>query len=52
MSGNSKSFAVAIASFVIGAAFASVLGNPKTRERLTEASKTVTKKLAKRNDVA
>jgi len=47
-----KSFAVAIASFVIGAAVASVLGNPKTREKITEASKNVTKKLARRNDVA
>jgi len=53
MSGESRrSFAVAIASFVIGAAVATVLGNPKNRERLNEASKTVTKKLQRRNDVA
>jgi hypothetical protein len=53
VNGESKrSFAVAIASFVIGAAVASVLGNPKNRERITEAGKTVTKKLARRNDVA
>jgi hypothetical protein len=53
MNGESRrSFAVAIASFVIGAAVASVLGNSKTRERITEASKTVSKRLAKRNDVA
>ena len=52
MSGNSRSFAVAIASFVIGAAVAAVLGNPKNREKITEASKNVSKRLAKRNDVA
>ena len=53
MNGESRrSFAVAIASFVIGAAVASVLGNSKNRERIAEAGKTVTKKLAKRNDVA
>jgi len=53
MSGESrKSFAVAIASFVIGAAVASVLGNPKNRDKIAEASKTFSKRLAKRNDVA
>ncbi len=49
MSGESKrSFAVALASFAVGAIIASVLGNSKTRERLTEASK----RLAKKTDIA
>jgi uncharacterized membrane protein YoaK (UPF0700 family) len=40
MNGDSKrSFAVAIASFAVGAVIASVLGNSKTREKLLEASK-------------
>ena len=45
MSGESKrSFAVALASFAIGAAVAGVLGNPATRQRIARAGK----KLAKR----
>lgn len=40
MNGDSrKSFAVALASFAVGAAVAAVLGNPKAREKLTEHSR-------------
>ena len=40
MNGESKrSFAVALASFAVGAVVAGVLGNSKTREKLVEASK-------------
>jgi uncharacterized membrane protein YoaK (UPF0700 family) len=40
MNGDSKrSFAVAIASFAVGAVIAGILGNSKTREKLLEASK-------------
>jgi len=49
MSGESRrSFAVALASFAIGAVVAGVLGNSKTREKLLEASK----KLSNRTAVA
>jgi hypothetical protein len=49
MNGESKrSFAVAIASFAIGAALAGVLGNSATRQRITRAGK----KLAKRAKTA
>jgi len=49
MNGESKrSLAVALASFAIGAIVAGVLGNPKARERISEASR----KLAKRTDLA
>lgn len=45
MNGESrKEFAVAVASFVIGAAIAGILGNPKAREKLTAVSKNFTKK--------
>jgi len=56
MNGESKrSFAVALASFAVGAVVAGVLGNPKSRARLVEGSRTIakrTRRLAKRNDVA
>jgi hypothetical protein len=56
LNGESKrSFAVAIASFAIGAVLAGVLGNPKTRARITEGSRSLakkTKRLAKRTDLA
>jgi hypothetical protein len=56
MNGESKrSFAVAIASFAIGAVVAGVLGNPKTRAQIAEGSKLLakrTKRLARRTDVA
>ncbi|MGA8857984.1 MAG: hypothetical protein WB643_12580 [Candidatus Bathyarchaeia archaeon] len=40
MNGESKrNFAVALASFAVGAVIAGVLGNSKTREKLVEASK-------------
>jgi len=56
MSGESKrSFAVAVASFAIGAVVASVLGNAETRAKLSEGGKNFvkkTKKLAKRTDLA
>ena len=56
MNGESKkSFALAIASFAIGAAMAGVLGHPKTRARLAEGSKNLvkrTKQLGKRKEPA
>ena len=56
MSGESKkSFALALASFAIGAAVAGVLGHPKTRARIAEGGKNLVKKtnqLSKRGDVA
>jgi hypothetical protein len=56
MNGESKkSFAVAIASFAIGAVVAGVLGNPRTRAKIAESSKLLakkTKRLAKRTDLA
>jgi len=56
MNGESKrSFALALASFAMGAVVAGVLGNPKTRAHISESSKNLvkrTKKLAKRNDLA
>ena len=40
MNGESrKDFAVALASFAVGAVVAGVLGNTRTREKLLEASK-------------
>jgi uncharacterized membrane protein YoaK (UPF0700 family) len=40
MNGNTrKEFAVALASFAVGAVVAGVLGNTRTRERLLEVSK-------------
>lgn len=40
MNGESKKqFAVALASFAVGAVLAGVLGNSKAREKLTEVSK-------------
>ena len=57
MNGESKSkrsFALAIASFAIGAVIAGILGNPETRAKLSEGSKNFvknTKKLAKRNNL-
>ena len=49
MNGESKrSFAVALASFAVGAVVAGVLGNAKTREKLVEASK----KISNRTNVA
>jgi hypothetical protein len=56
MNGESKrSFALALASFAIGAVIVGVLGNPKTREKISESGKDLvkrTKKLAKRTDLA
>jgi hypothetical protein len=56
MNGESKrSFAVAVASFAIGAVVAGVLGNPKTRAKIAEGSRNLakkTKRLAKRTDLA
>ena len=43
-----KSFAVALASFAVGAILAGVLSNEKTREKLATASK----KLAQKAEVA
>ena len=49
MNGESKkSFAVALASFAVGAVIAGVLGNSKAREKLAEAGR----KLAQRTEVA
>jgi hypothetical protein len=45
MNGESKkSFALAVASFAIGAVLAGVLGNPKTRARIAEGSKNLVKR--------
>jgi len=56
MNGESKrSFAVALASFAIGAVLAGVLGDPKTRAKISESSKDMVKrakKLGKRADLA
>jgi hypothetical protein len=56
MNGESKrSFAVALASFAIGAVIASVLGNPKTRAMIAEESRNLvkrTKRLTKRTDLS
>ena len=56
MNGDSKrSFALALASFAIGAVLAGVLGNPATRAKISEGSKNLvkkTRKLAKRTDLA
>lgn len=49
MNGDSKKqFAVAIASFAVGAAIAGILGNSKARDKLSAVSK----KLAQRAEVA
>ncbi len=49
MNGESKrSFAVALASFAVGAVIAAVLSDTKTREKLATASK----KFAKKAEVA
>ncbi len=49
MNGESRrSFAVALASFAVGAAIASVLNNPKARKQLALA----TKKLVRKADIA
>jgi uncharacterized membrane protein YoaK (UPF0700 family) len=49
MNGESKrSFAVAIASFAVGAIIAGILGNSNAREKLVEAGK----KLASKTSVA
>jgi len=56
MDGESKrSFALALASFVIGAVVAGILGHPKTRARLAEGSKSLAKtakRLGKRAELA
>ena len=56
MNGQSKrSFALALASFAIGAVLAGVLGNPKVRARITDGSRDLakrTKRLAERADLA
>jgi len=56
MNGESRrSFALAIASFAVGAVLASVLGNPKARARLADGSRNLakrTRRLAKRNELA
>ena len=56
MNGESKrSFALALAASAIGAVLTGVLGNPKTRARIAEGSRSLakrTKKLTKRNDLA
>jgi hypothetical protein len=56
MNGESRrSFALAVASFAIGAVLAGVLGNPKTRARIAEGSMKLAKKtkgLAQRNDIS
>ena len=56
MNGESKrNFALALASFAIGALVVSVFGNPKTRAKISESGKNLvnrTKKLAKSSDLA
>jgi hypothetical protein len=56
MNGESKrSFALALASFAIGAVLVGVLGNPKTRAKISEGSRNLvkrTKRLTKRTDVS
>ena len=56
MNGESRrSFALALASFAIGAVLAGVLGNPKNREWMTEGSKNLakrTRRLARRTDLS
>lgn len=48
MNGDSKrSVAVAFAAFALGAAVAAVLGNSKTREKLTEQGKRLLKRVDK-----
>jgi hypothetical protein len=40
MNGNSRrGFAVALVSFAVGAAVATILGNPKVREKIAERGK-------------
>lgn len=44
MNGESrKNFAVALASFAVGAVIAGVLGNSKAREKIVEAGKKLTR---------
>jgi membrane protein implicated in regulation of membrane protease activity len=56
MNGESKkSFALALASFAIGAVVVAVFGNPTTRAKISESGKNLvkrTKKLGKRTDLA
>ena len=56
MNGESKrNFALALASFAIGAVVVGVLGNPKTRAKISESGKNLvrtTKKLARRTELA
>lgn len=56
VNGESKrSFALALASLAIGAVVVGVFGNPKTRARIAEGSRSLvkkTKRLSKRADVA
>jgi len=56
MNGESKkSFALALASFAIGAVVVGVFGNTTVRTKISEGGKTLvkkTKKLAKRTDLA
>jgi hypothetical protein len=56
MNGESKrNFALALASFAIGAVIVGVLGNPKTLAKISEGSRDLVKnakKLAKRTDLA
>jgi hypothetical protein len=56
MDGESKrDFALALASFAIGAAVAGVLSHPETRARITEGSKYLvkrTKRLGRRAEAA
>jgi len=56
MNGESKrSFALALASFAMGAIIVGVLGNPEVRARISDSSKSLverTMKLAKQADLA
>jgi len=56
MNGESKrSFALALASFAMGAIVVGVLGNPEVRAKISESSKGLVKrtmKLAKQADLA
>jgi uncharacterized membrane protein YoaK (UPF0700 family) len=46
MNGKSKQFALAIASFAVGAVLAGVLGNDQARTKLVEGSKKYLQKSA------
>ena len=56
MNGESKrSFALALASFVIGAVVVGVLSNPETRAKISASSRNIvksTKNLTQRTDLA